>query len=70
MKKYSEYLYLMAAILVMGIYAAYYKSLDTMASYGMIGAIVLFSFLFSIRRTLRRIQESKKISESKSQSEE
>lgn len=59
MKKYLEYFYLTAAIALMVAYALWGKDLSTTESYGLIGAIVIFSFLFSIRRTLRRAGQQK-----------
>lgn len=59
MKQYLEYLYLVCAIVLMGVYAIWGKNLETVPSYGILAAILLFSFLFSIRRTLRRAAESK-----------
>lgn len=61
MKKYLEYFYLTAAIALMVAYALWGKNLSTTESYGLIGGIVIFSFLFSIRRTLRRANQQKSV---------
>lgn len=61
MKKYLEYFYLTAAIALMVAYALWGKDLSTTESYGLIGGIVIFSFLFSIRRTLRRANQQKSV---------
>jgi len=61
MKKYLEYFYLTAAIALMVAYALWGKDLSTTESYGLIGGIVIFSFLFSIRRTLRRVNQQKSV---------
>lgn len=59
MKKYLEYFYLTAAMALMVAYAMWGKNLTATESYGLIGGIVIFSFLFSIRRTLRRASKPK-----------
>lgn len=57
MQKYLEYLYLFSAILLLILYQQFHLALGTWAGYGLIGGMVLFAFLFSLRRTLRRLQE-------------
>gem|GEM_PF-5825415 len=57
LQKYLEYLYLIAAILLWVIYQQYRSEMGPWGGYGMIGGMILFAFLFSLRRTLRRIQE-------------
>jgi hypothetical protein len=59
MKQLLEYSYLMAAIALMGVYALWGKQLSANASYGLIGGMIIFSFLFSIRRTMRRANEQR-----------
>jgi hypothetical protein len=43
----------------MGVYALWGKQLSANASYGLIGGMIIFSFLFSIRRTMRRANEQR-----------
>jgi hypothetical protein len=59
MKQLLEYSYLIAAIALMGVYALWGKELSTNASYGLIGGMIIFSFLYSIRRTMRRANEER-----------
>jgi Na+/melibiose symporter-like transporter len=57
MQKYLEYLYLFAAILLLILYQRFHQDIGVWAGYGIIGGMILFAFLFSLRRTIRRMQE-------------
>jgi hypothetical protein len=60
MKQYLEYFYLTGALALMVVYATLHKTLTTMEAYGLLGGILIFSFMYSIRRTMRRATEKHK----------
>jgi len=57
--KYLEYIYLILAVALLSVYASIGKDWNNWAQYGLMGGIVLSSFLYSIRRSLRRLREKK-----------
>jgi hypothetical protein len=54
MKKYLEYVYLTGALGLLTAYGLWHAHLSTMETYGMLGGIMIFSFMYSIRRSIRR----------------